>query len=439
MVQHLTIRQWKGWGAYKLTFGSNVQSLIVRILSAIVLVVAVSVRAQEEVDITFTWTDPGVAGWTNGSSEVTLSNPGGYLNMAFQAQAVSYSVSDIARVDVGPGLWAVNISFRFRPVSSPPSAVALYLHSGTSGNTWYLTLPAPTPGLWTDYNIPVSFDAGWILGPVSSEEQFSKDIVSVDWVGVYVRRFGDAAAQNYRIDDFRIQGIQTPQIVSVSGTVYYNGNLDGPIRVSAVSVGGISSTSAVVTIGSPGYYQIDGLPMLTDYIISGYRDSNSNNVKDFWEADGTWSGNCLSVLLTGFSDIDITITDPKSYDGMPYWWLNEYFGVGSAYEAEGMADYDDDGDGMNNYAEYVAGTNPTNLCSTLALSIDSTNEVDPANGIVIKWNSVGGHFYTMKRSTNLIQGFFDISNNIPATPPINTFNDVSATNSGQYFYRIIAE
>lgn len=441
MKQHFTRRKPEESGLYKQPPIRIIPYFVLCVLATGMLMVAQSGRAQDQVDTKYNWTAAGLAGWTNESPEVALSNPGGYLRMRFQAQSAPYLVSDVMKVPVGPRLWAANISFKFRTDGNPPSAVAVYLRSGTSGNAWHLTLPEPQPGKWVSYNVPVSFSAGWVLGPDNSTvKQFSKDSASVDYVGVYVRRHGSSSAQSYSIDDFRVQGIQTPGGVSIAGTVSYNGELSGPVRVQATSVGGAADTNAIVTIDNPGNYQINGLPALTDYIVSAYRDSNSNNVMDYWEASGVWPNYCASVLLNGFTNINIAMTDPKSTDGVPYWWLKDYLNITNSSSTEGMADADDDHDGMSNYAEYKAGTDPKSKSSVFSIGLEPTNDVPEAPlGVILRWSSIPNRTYSILRSIDLLEAFSNIQQGIASDPPVNVFEDTTATNHGPYYYRIKIE
>ena len=108
--------------------------------------------------------------------------------------------------------------------------------------------------------------------------------------------------------------------------------------------------------------------------------------------------------------------------------------------SDGSADYaDSDGDGMNNWQEYVAGTDPTNSDSVLAITAISNLAPSAATGFVIQWSSTTGKWYSLDRSTNLlsIPPFdFNVRSNVPATPPLNTETDTTSQGQGLYFYRI---
>lgn len=103
-------------------------------------------------------------------------------------------------------------------------------------------------------------------------------------------------------------------------------------------------------------------------------------------------------------------------------------GVGLAPNA------DDDHDGVPNWAEQIAGTNPNDPNSVFRASTDI--QPAPGGGLTIKWSSVAGHNYAVHCTKGLEQPFICLSSNLPATAPLNQYTDASATNAGPYFYRI---
>jgi subtilisin family serine protease len=115
---------------------------------------------------------------------------------------------------------------------------------------------------------------------------------------------------------------------------------------------------------------------------------------------------------------------------LPDWWELQYFGhlTGSDPNA------DPDHDGMNNLAEWIAGTNPTNAASVFRLRLVSATN---ANNIVVSWPSVAGRNYWLIRSTNLPAGFNSVvSSNIAATAPTNTLSDTTVLPGNSRFYRV---
>lgn len=97
---------------------------------------------------------------------------------------------------------------------------------------------------------------------------------------------------------------------------------------------------------------------------------------------------------------------------------------------------DSDGDGMTDWSEFIAGTDPHDPNSSLQCFISITN----GNLIVLRWRSVGNRVYGIDRSGDLVGGPFGLlTNGIDATPPINEYVDQQSTNRGPYYYRINVE
>ncbi|MBU1694776.1 MAG: PKD domain-containing protein, partial [Verrucomicrobia bacterium] len=95
---------------------------------------------------------------------------------------------------------------------------------------------------------------------------------------------------------------------------------------------------------------------------------------------------------------------------------------------------DTDGDRVGDGDELTAGTDPTEGASFLGMLLPATQEI--AEGFVVSWQSVGGKYYRLERSTNLASAFdFVVQSNIPATPVMNTVTDTTASGWGPYFYR----
>jgi hypothetical protein len=89
---------------------------------------------------------------------------------------------------------------------------------------------------------------------------------------------------------------------------------------------------------------------------------------------------------------------------------------------------------MNNLAEWIAGTNPTNAASVFRLTLVSATN---ANNIVVRWPSVAGRNYWLIRATNLLTGFNStVSSNIAATAPTNTLSDTTVLSGNSRFYRV---
>lgn len=93
---------------------------------------------------------------------------------------------------------------------------------------------------------------------------------------------------------------------------------------------------------------------------------------------------------------------------------------------------DSDGDGIKNGDEYVAGTDPLDADSDLAI----VDQRQSSGKVVVKWNSASHRSYDLERCTNFPFGTFQtIGSSIAATPSINVYTDNVASGAA-FIYRI---
>ncbi|HEY4281502.1 MAG TPA: glycosyl hydrolase family 28 protein [Chthoniobacterales bacterium] len=115
-------------------------------------------------------------------------------------------------------------------------------------------------------------------------------------------------------------------------------------------------------------------------------------------------------------------------DGMPNDWEQQYFGSTTG----GSPTEDNDGDGMTNYAEYVAGTNPKDPADRLApvtVSSDGTT-------VTIAFRSVSLKRYIAEYSDGLTNSVWtQMGNILAADSNILTVTDTPGSNTPR-FYRL---
>jgi hypothetical protein len=111
-------------------------------------------------------------------------------------------------------------------------------------------------------------------------------------------------------------------------------------------------------------------------------------------------------------------------------WLQQY-----GLPTDGSADFaDPDHDGLNNWQEWVCGTDPTNALSSLRLLTPVVAGTDAR----VSWQSVPGVNYFLERSTNLSASpaFAPLAMNIAGQTGMTSYTDSNAVGSGPLFYRV---
>ncbi len=179
-----------------------------------------------------------------------------------------------------------------------------------------------------------------------------------------------------------------------------------------------------------GVGNITNAPLFVDYANGNLRlQSNSPCIN---------AGN--NAYVTTATDLD---GNPRIVSGTVDIGAYEYQGTGSVISyawlqyyglpTDGSADYaDPDHDGMNNWQEWVCGTDPTNPLSVLRLlspSITGTNAT-------VTWQSVAGVNYSLERSANLASPFMLLATNIVGQAGTTSYADTNATGAGPFFYRV---
>jgi hypothetical protein len=117
-------------------------------------------------------------------------------------------------------------------------------------------------------------------------------------------------------------------------------------------------------------------------------------------------------------------------------WLASY-----GLPSDSSADYlNSDGDGLNNWQEYLAGTNPTNASSVFRIT---GGQAQPGGQFVLSWLSVSNRFYDVLCGTNVATGacaFLPVpgATNLAGTPPENTWTDSVSSGPPRVLFRITA-
>jgi hypothetical protein len=113
-------------------------------------------------------------------------------------------------------------------------------------------------------------------------------------------------------------------------------------------------------------------------------------------------------------------------------WLQQ-----NGLATDGSVDNADlDGTGLTVYQDWIAGLNPTNPLSVLAM-LPPVKTNSPA-GLFVTWQSVTNRSYFLQCSTNLVAHptFTTIRTNVLGLVGTTSYTDTNAVGPGPYFYRV---
>jgi hypothetical protein len=106
-----------------------------------------------------------------------------------------------------------------------------------------------------------------------------------------------------------------------------------------------------------------------------------------------------------------------------YAWLQLY-----GLPTDGSADFiDSDHDGMNNWQEWVCGTDPTNALSVLRM----VSALPTRTNAMVAWQSVAGVDYFLERSANLATPLALLATNIVGQAGITSYAETNAAGAGR--------
>ena len=214
---------------------------------------------------------------------------------------------------------------------------------------------------------------------------------------------------------------------AVNSILYGNSATDGR---NWFSIGGSDVYSYVCTTPSPprGDHNIFVNPQFANPAQGNYRLASSSPCLDraiqlawmpgAYDLDGRPRIWINSADLGCFELNPTNLNADTDGDFIPDWWEWKYFG----HVINTAPGFDGDVDEYGALEEYVAGTDPNDGNSLLAM----TRETVRGTGAIITWSSAADRWYTITRMTNLIRHAGTvIADGVAATPPMNTYTDTT--------------
>jgi hypothetical protein len=200
---------------------------------------------------------------------------------------------------------------------------------------------------------------------------------------------------------------------SATGTVFSLAS-SGPTLVTAGGDGEVKAFSVTNILSPVPFKQFNASMLALKMSISGPYALTANDA-------------------AGLNVFEMVPQD-ANHDSLPDDWQQRIVDADPNDSITGIADVlpnaDFDGDGLSNAAEYLAGTNPTDANSAFVAQALRTSSTP--SSYEVRWYSTPGKTYTIYKSNNLLAGFTVLQSGLAATPPVNSYTDVSGSGTAYY-------
>ncbi|MDH3346380.1 MAG: hypothetical protein OEL75_04270, partial [Kiritimatiellaceae bacterium] len=203
----------------------------------------------------------------------------------------------------------------------------------------------------------------------------------------------------------------------IEAALYYQTTSREFIEFLRDEINGVGDTlSGIGAGGDPAY-----IAQTNDFFngLAAWGDT----IWQLWEHNKDIPGAKPVLMTNTLVQLDVTDTDG---DGIPAYWETQYFGGPTNALATGHGDTD----GINNYNEYIALTDPTDSTSALNVQFDRFSQTSE-----LTFTAFFARDYELLYSTNLIDGVW--SNLYPKPKGLDAPITLLHTNMApQGFYKI---
>ena len=268
-------------------------------------------------------------------------------------------------------------------------------------------------------------------GSVVDNSDYDRVTISGDWLEstYHADRYAENYLHNNHVtgDDMWVRytpNITTSRLYTVRMYWCADSSRDSAVPVEIVHADGTNVVSVDMT-ASGGQWNAVGTYNFAEGTSGSVRIC-STNTTGYIIADAVW--------FEPYGDP----VDDSDWDrnGLTDSWERWYF-----LNAGGVdPDDDPDGDGLTNMGEFIAGCDPTDeesFFSIKQLLCGDSSSQPGSSDIQLNWPSAEGRTYTIKWSSSVAGPYTELTNNIPATPPMNSHGIESDLPRG--FFKVIVE
>ena len=253
---------------------------------------------------------------------------------------------------------------------------------------------------------------------------------------------GKPAGSTSYVNDGSLGGIAsgssfaTPGVTNLAG---YVGQLTEVVALSVTSMPTVldqaatSQLSGLARLDDGTFSHLDGSELAWSTVSYPFLSLTGNGVLQsathvYAQVSGTVTGGYFNVR----GNTSVQVRGPYANAGIPDAWLVHYFGAPP--NALAAPTVDADGDGLSNWQEYLANTDPTNNASRLAM----INVEVKANDVFVTWVGGTDAWQVIECTGNLADtnAWVAIFTNTPPMFVTNTYKDFNVGSASNLFYRV---